>query len=65
MTVIKVEDMHCNKCVERITDLLTEEGLDFEVSLEDKTVTIDGCEHCVRLALNALEDLGFEGVVEE
>lgn len=65
MTVINVEDMHCEKCVERITNLLTEEGLDFEVSLEDKTVTIDGCEHCVRLALEALEDLGFEGVVEE
>lgn len=65
MTVINVEDMHCEKCVERITNLLTEEGLDFEVSLEDKTVTIDGCEHCVRLALEALDDLGFEGVVEE
>ncbi len=65
MTVINVEDMHCEKCVERITNLLTEEGLDFEVSLEDKTVTIDGCEHCVRLALDALDDLGFEGVVEE
>lgn len=65
MTVIKVEDMHCEKCVERISNLLTEEGLDFEVDLEEKTVTIDGCEHCVRLALDALDDLGFEGVVEE
>ena len=64
MTVIRVEDMHCEKCVSRITNLLEEEGLDFEVSLEDKTVTIDGCEHCVRLALNALDDLGFEGIVE-
>lgn len=65
MTIIKVEDMHCEKCVERISNLLTEEGLDFEVDLEEKTVTIDGCEHCVRLALDALDDLGFEGVVEE
>lgn len=64
MTVIKVTDMHCEKCVERITKLLTEEGLDFSVSLSDKTVTINGCQHCVKTALEALDDLGFEGVVE-
>lgn len=64
MTVINVEDMHCEKCVARITNLLTEEGLDFTVSLADKTVTINGCEHCVKTALEALDDLGFEGVVE-
>ena len=64
MPVIKVEDMHCEKCVARITKLLTEEGLDFSVSLEDKTVTVNGCEHCVKTALEALDDLGFEGVVE-
>ena len=64
MPVIKVADMHCEKCVARITNLLTEEGLDFSVSLEDKTVTINGCEHCVKTALEALDDLGFEGIVE-
>ena len=64
MTIIKVEDMHCEKCVARITKLLTEEGLDFSVSLEEKTVTINGCAHCVKTAMEALEDLGFEGVVE-
>lgn len=64
MTVIKVADMHCEKCVSRITNLLKEEGLDFEVSLADKTVTINGCEHCVKTALEALDDLGFEGIVE-
>lgn len=64
MKVIKVADMHCEKCVERITKLLTEEGLTFEVSLADKTVSIDGCDHCLKTALEALDDLGFEGVVE-
>lgn len=64
MTVIKVPDMHCEKCVERITKIMTEEGLDFKVSLQDKTVIIDGCEHCVKTALEALDDLGFEGVTE-
>ena len=64
MAVIKVADMHCEKCVSRITNLLTEEGLDFSVSLADKTVTINGCQHCVNTALEALDDLGFAGVVE-
>ena len=64
MAVIKVADMHCGKCVERITNLLNEEGLDFSVSLENQTVTINGCEHCVKTALEALDDLGFEGIVE-
>ena len=63
MTVIKVADMHCEKCVERISRLLTEAGLDFKVSLEDKTVTVDGCEHCVKTALEALDDLGFSAEV--
>lgn len=61
MTIIKVEDMHCEKCVERITKIMTEEGLDFSVSLTDKTVTINGCEHCVKTAMEVLDDLGFEG----
>ena len=64
MAVIKVEDMHCEKCVARITKIMEEEGLDFSVSLSDKTVTINGCEHCVKKALDALDDLGFEGVVQ-
>ena len=64
MAVIKVNNMHCEKCVERITKLLSEEGLDFTVSLADKTVTINGCQHCVKTALEALDDLGFEGIVE-
>lgn len=64
MTVIKVPDMHCEKCVERITKIMKEEGLDFTISLEQKTVTIDGCEHCVKTALEALDDLGFEGITE-
>lgn len=63
MTVIKVKDMHCEKCVERISKLMKEEGLDFTVSLAEQTVTINGCQHCVKTALEALDDLGFEGEV--
>lgn len=64
MTVLKVDEMHCGKCVERITKALTEADIKFSVSLEDKTVTIDGCEHCVKTAIEELDDLGFSAVIQ-
>ena len=63
MTLIKVADMHCEKCVERITRLVTEGGVECKVSLEDKTVTEEGCEHCVKTAMEALDDLGYSAEV--
>ena len=62
MAVLKVEEMHCGKCVERITNALNAVNLDFSVSLEDKTVTINGCAHCVKTAVSELDDLGFSAV---
>lgn len=62
MAVLKVEKMHCEKCVERISKALGAADLDFEVSLADKTVTINGCEHCVKTAVSELDDLGFSAV---
>lgn len=60
---ISVPDMHCEKCVERINRALSDTGVKFTVSLENKTVTVDGCEHCLKTALNELEDLGFTPTV--
>ena len=34
--------------------------LNYKVSLEDKTVTIDGCENCVAKARELMDDLGFD-----
>ena len=59
MKTIKVPDMMCENCVKRITNALTEAELKFGVELESKTVTIDGCQHCLKTALEELEDLGF------
>ncbi len=61
---IKVEGMHCQRCVERIEKSLSETGIKFSVSLAEKTVTVDGCEHCLNTAITELEDLGFEAVVK-
>ncbi len=59
MTTLKVNDMHCEVCVNRIKKALDAEGLGYTVSLADKTVTIDGCDHCVKKAIGILDDLGF------
>ena len=64
MTIIKAEDMHCEKCVARISKAMDEAGLNYSVDLANQTVTIDGCEHCVKTALEILDDLGFEGIVQ-
>ena len=59
MKVIKVGGMHCENCVKRISNALDEKGLKYEVSLENGTVTIDGCENCLKPAKEVNYDLGF------
>ncbi len=65
MTVLKAEDMHCEKCVERISKAMDKAELDYKVSLEDKTVSIDGCEKCVAMAREIMDDLGFDTEIVE
>ena len=65
MPIISVPDMMCENCVKRITTALTDADLTFSVCLADKTVTIDGCQHCVATAMGELEDLGFTPEVRE
>ena len=65
MTLLDVPEMHCNKCVERITNALTEDKLTFEVSLDNKTVSINGCENCVSTAIKTLDDLGFSATIKQ
>lgn len=59
MKTILVPDMMCENCVRRITNALSGANLKFQVSLEKKTVEIDGSDSCVKTALGELEDLGF------
>ena len=56
---ISVPDMYCENCVKRINNALAEAGINFTVDLQGKTVTVDGCEHCLSTAVAELEDLGF------
>ena len=56
---ILVSDMHCENCVKRIKNALTETEIDFTVDLFSKTITLNGCEHCLSTIIAKLEDLGF------
>lgn len=58
MKILQVPDMHCSKCVERISKALKQEGILFEVKLEERIVAVE--EGKVELAVEVLDDLGFE-----
>jgi len=62
MTVIHVDSICCERCVSRITRAMQREGFTFQVSLEDKTVTLPDSTR-LTAALEVLEELGFRGEV--
>ena len=63
MKTVYVPEMMCQNCVRRITEALTEAKLDFTVDLDTKTVSINGCENCLKTAVNELDDLGFSAEI--
>lgn len=63
MKTIYVPEMMCQNCVRRITEALTEAKLSFTVDLDTKTVSINGCENCLKTAISELDDLGFSAEV--
>ncbi|MEG0778179.1 MAG: heavy metal-associated domain-containing protein [Oscillospiraceae bacterium] len=64
MTVLSVPSMRCKNCVARITKALSEAKLDYSVSLDDKTVTINGDDNAVKTAISELDDLGFDAAAK-
>lgn len=64
MITYKVEEMSCNHCVSRIEKALTEAGIEHEVSLENKTVTIQDEQKNGEKAVELLDDLGFSAIAE-
>ncbi|MDE6874714.1 MAG: heavy-metal-associated domain-containing protein [Lachnospiraceae bacterium] len=63
MTTLNVKEMSCGHCVERIGKALDEAGIKHSIDLETKTVTVDGCENCVKTAIAELDDIGFTATV--
>lgn len=62
MTVLRTDDMHCEKCVERITKALNAADFNFEVSLADKTVSVDATGEKLAEVKEIMDDLGFDVV---
>lgn len=62
MTILKVEEMNCDHCVNRIHNLLEELGMVHEVNLENKTVSIDGSADNIQKAIIELDDIGYTAV---
>ncbi len=63
MTILNVPDIHCNKCIERITQALTEEKIVFNANLQSKTVGVNGPKETVEKAISILDDLGFDASI--
>lgn len=57
MATIKVQNMNCGKCVERIKNALAAAQIECEVCLENKTVTV--ADELEQAAANELDDIGF------
>lgn len=57
MTTLNVPDMHCENCVKRIRTALDNAKIDFTISLQNKTVSVE--EKNVPLTTDELDDLGF------
>lgn len=59
MQTLKVKEMSCNHCVERIHKALEAVDIKHTIDLDSKTVTIDGCDNCIKTAIEELADIGF------
>lgn len=62
METLKIEEMHCINCANRISSALKTEGIKFEIDLEEKSVKIDS--EKTELAIEILEDIGFTATIK-
>lgn len=63
--IIKIDGMGCQHCVNRITEVLSAvDGVDvLEVSLEDKSATVDVDESVAdEVLMDAIDEEGFEPI---
>lgn len=57
---LKVDGMHCPKCVERITKALAAANIEAKVDLASKTVEVADAN--ADKAIEELDDIGFDAV---
>lgn len=59
MIKFNIEEMSCNHCVGRIHNLLEGLNIKHKVDLSSKTVSIEGDDATLKLAVDELADIGF------
>ena len=60
MKTLFVPDMHCMHCVSRINTAFSEHNIPVTISLEEHTVQVPDTAETVSLAIELLDDLGFD-----
>ncbi|NLL55753.1 MAG: heavy-metal-associated domain-containing protein [Clostridiales bacterium] len=61
MTILKVADISCQACVNNISRTLEAEGIEFIISLEEKSVTVTDDQTAERV-IAILDEIGFVAV---
>ena len=60
MRLLSGPGLCCPNCAKKIDAVLEEAGINHEVDLEGKKVSVCDCDHCMEVAFDILKDLGFE-----
>ena len=58
-SILFVRDMNTEEAAQKVADALSETRLDFEVSLKDRCVTVEGRNDVVYTAKVAIREAGF------
>lgn len=57
--IIMIKDMNCEHCVARISKALEDAGIEFEISLENKSVSVEKNGDIVTRAKKAISEAGY------
>ncbi|MDQ0361828.1 heavy-metal-associated domain-containing protein [Breznakia pachnodae] len=58
--ILIIKNMDCDHCVEKISEALTDAGIEFDINLEQKTVGILGRGDAVASATRIITGLGYQ-----
>lgn len=57
--IIFVDDMSCERCVEKIAQELDNTRVDYSISLATKSVTVEGTNDAIHAAMSAIQRAGY------
>lgn len=57
--IIFVDDMSCERCVEKIAQELDNTRVDYSISLATKSVTVEGTNDAIHAAVGAIQRAGY------